>query len=620
VAKLPFIELANGLKIPILHEDRNVIAIDKPQGWMLAPVSWQNTSRNLFAALTSSVSAGDFWARSRNLKFIRFVHRLDAETSGVLLLVKAPGAVPAYTELFEDRKVQKVYLAVVRGVPEITEWKCRLRIAPMAERAGLMEINNALGKDSETLFRVIDKQADRALLMCWPLTGRTHQIRLHLAAVGHPVWGDELYGKVPTTEAEKTDLKLGLRSVRLCYKDPFLAEPVTIGADPAAFVKLHGFDPTNKALAEMSPPEKALEHPKARLEETRLAEKTARKEQRDAQRATRPAREYSDERPRTDWQQEEDSGGFAAEVPREQGERPFRPRAPREFDRGPRRAPSDAPYRPRSQDAGAPPRRRYEDQAGRGPQRESRYGDRPQRPAGPGRSFGGPRQFEGREGGYNRKPAGGGYPERGEREGGFGRKPFGGGGGYPERRESTGGYGRKPSGGGYPDRREREGGFGNRPPARPGYGRKPYGAQGDSAGGSSYGGPRPGGFRGRPGGKPGYGRPQDDRGERRPYGPRRDFDRGGRGDDARGGQSQSRPGVFPSSAKTGLKAGFQSGGFGPRTDRRPFRSATGDRRPPSKFAGPRGGAGKFGGNKFAGGKPSSGGGPRPSRGFGRGPR
>jgi RluA family pseudouridine synthase len=620
VAKLPYIELSNGLKIPILHEDRNVIAIDKPQGWMLAPVSWQNTSRNLFAALTSSVSAGDFWARSRNLKFIRFVHRLDAETSGVLLLVKAPGAVPAYTELFEDRKVQKVYLAVVKGVPEIIEWKCRLRIAPMAERAGLMEINNALGKDSETLFRVIDKQADRALVMCWPLTGRTHQIRLHLAAVGHPVWGDELYGKVPTTEAEKTDLKLGLRSIRLCYKDPFLAEPVTIGADPAAFVKLHGFDASNKSLAEMSPPEKALEHPKARLEETRLAEKTARKEQRDAQRATRPAREYSDERPRTDWQQEEDSGGFAAEVPREQGERPFRPRAPREFDRGPRRAPSDAPYRPRSQDAGAPPRRRYEDQAGRGPQRESRYGDRPQRPAGPGRSFGGPRQFEGREGGYNRKPAGGGYPERREREGGFGRKPFGGGGGYPERRESAGGYGRKPSGGGYPDRREREGGFGNRPPARPGYGRKPYGAQGDSAGGSSYGGPRPGGFRGRPAGKPGYGRPQDDRGERRPYGPRRDFDRGGRGDDARGGQPQSRPGVFPSSAKTGLKAGFQSGGFGPRADRRPFRSATGDRRPPSKFAGPRGGAGKFGGNKFAGGKPGSGGGPRPSRGFGRGPR
>ena len=611
MAKLPFIELANGLKIPILHEDRNVIAIDKPQGWMLAPVSWQNTSRNLFAALTSSVSAGDFWAKSRNLKFIRFVHRLDADTSGVLLLVKAPGALPAFTELFEDRKVQKVYLAVVKGVPEVIEWKCRLRIAPMQERAGLMEINNAQGKDSETLFRVIDKRADRALVMCWPLTGRTHQIRLHLAAVGHLVWGDELYGKVPTTSEEKTDLKLGLRSVRLSYKDPFMAEPVNIEADPAAFVKLHGFDASNKALTEMSAPEKVLDHPKARLEETRMAEKTARKEQRDAQRAARPQREFSEDRPRRDWQQDEDSGGFADEQPRrarsdapypqddrdgpprERGDRPFRPRAPREFERGPRR--------------------------------DSRYDDRPPRPAGPERSFGGPRKFEGREGGYNRRPSGGGYPERPERrerEGGFGRKPFGGGGGYPERRESAGGYGRKPSGGGYPDRREREGGYGNRPPARPGYGRKPYGAQGDSAGGgSSYGGPRPGGFRGRPGGKPGYGRPQDDRGERRSFGPRRDFDRGPRGnrdEDSRGGQLQTRPGVFPSSAKTGLKAGFQSsGGFGPRADRRPFRSATGDRRPARKFDGPRGGAGKFGGGKFGHGKHSGGGGRGPSRGFRR---
>jgi len=567
VAKLPYIELANGLKIPILHEDRNVIAIDKPQGWMLAPVSWQNTGRNLFAALTSSVSAGDFWAKSRNLKFIRFVHRLDAETSGVLLLVKAPGALPAYTELFEDRKVQKVYLAVVKGVPEVVEWKCRLRLAPMQDRPGMMEINNALGKDSETLFRVIDKRADRALVMCWPLTGRTHQIRLHLAAVGHPIWGDELYGKVPTTDAEKTDLKLGLRSVRLSYKDPFMAEQVEITADVAAFVKLHGFDASNKALTEMSAPEKVLEHPKARLDETRRAEKEAKKAHRDAQRAAQPQREYAEDRPRRDWQQDEDSGGFADEPPRrarsdapdprddrgrpprERGERPFRPRAPRDFDRGPRR--------------------------------DSRYDDRPPRPAGPGRSFGGPRKFEDRGGGYNRRPSGGGYPER------------------PERRERAGGFGRKPYAGSREFGDERSGGFGDRPPRRPGFGKKPFGPKGD--------------FRERP--------------ERRSFDKRRDFDRGprgGRAEDSRGGQLQTRPGVFPSSAKTGLKAGFQSTGFGPRPGRPTFRTSARPGRPQGKFSGAAGGKPggprKFGGGKFGHGKPGGGGGRGHSRGFGRGPR
>lgn len=115
MAKAREIELADGTRIPILYEDRSVLAIDKPPGWMLAPTSWDRTERNLQRALESSVAAGDFWARSRNLKYSRFVHRLDAETSGVLLLAKSVGTLKAFQRLFETRRMKKVYLAVVQG-------------------------------------------------------------------------------------------------------------------------------------------------------------------------------------------------------------------------------------------------------------------------------------------------------------------------------------------------------------------------------------------------------------------------------------------------------------------------------------------------------------------------
>src|SRR6478735_7544587 len=130
MAKPNVIELPTGETIPILYEDRSVLAIDKPRDWMLVPFSWQKTNRNLQAALTSSIAARDFWARSRNLRFLRFIHRLDAETTGILLCGKSPGAVASYGRLFESRQMEKVYLAIVEGRPKQESWACRLNLAP----------------------------------------------------------------------------------------------------------------------------------------------------------------------------------------------------------------------------------------------------------------------------------------------------------------------------------------------------------------------------------------------------------------------------------------------------------------------------------------------------------
>lgn len=231
------IELSTGEAIPILYEDRSVLAIDKPPGWMLAPDSWRQTGRNLQAALVAGIAARDFWARSRNLKFIRFVHRLDAETSGIVLLVRSPGAVRAYSQLFESRQVEKIYLAVVRGIPKQPTWNCQIKLGPDPDTRGRMKPDPRHGKDAETLFRTLQTRDGVSLVEARPRTGRTHQIRVHLAASGNAVVGDELYG-----EAAPGKTGLALRAISLRYVDPFTKSLVEIHAGTNDFLGSFGFD------------------------------------------------------------------------------------------------------------------------------------------------------------------------------------------------------------------------------------------------------------------------------------------------------------------------------------------------------------------------------------------
>jgi 23S rRNA-/tRNA-specific pseudouridylate synthase len=254
---------------------------------MLVPYSWQKTNRNLQAALVSSIAAGQFWARSRGIRFLRHVHRLDADTTGVLLLAKSRGALDTFSDLFESRRMNKVYLAVAHGEPTEREWTCRARLAPDPRQVGRMRIDARAGKEAETQFKLLATRAGLSLIEARPVTGRTHQIRLHLVESGLSIVGDELYGRTPgakqypsrvaatvrsqaeSSSGNKNDAAaqprdslsrdltvvatraksapagksawLGLRAVELGYADPFTGRRVRIVAPREAFLAGHGF-------------------------------------------------------------------------------------------------------------------------------------------------------------------------------------------------------------------------------------------------------------------------------------------------------------------------------------------------------------------------------------------
>lgn len=237
MAKTTHIELGDDTLVRILFENRSLLILDKPAGWVLTPDVPVPGRSNLQIAVESSIRGGAFWARSRGLKFLRFVHRLDADTSGALLCAKHIGAMRPLSLLFAQRKVEKSYLAVTHGVPKEDRWVCQIPLGPDPEQHGRHRVDPDYGKQAETHFQVLQKNDRAALVLVRPVTGRTHQIRLHLLANRTPVAGDRMYAG-----ANRKAL-LGLRAIRLEFTDPFDRKLIKVSAPITDFVRHYKFDP-----------------------------------------------------------------------------------------------------------------------------------------------------------------------------------------------------------------------------------------------------------------------------------------------------------------------------------------------------------------------------------------
>ena len=183
----------SGLSLPVLYEDSDLLVIDKPAGLLVhdAPAEPGATSVAAWFVEHCPTEAAAF-----DIERPGIVHRLDKQTSGVLLLAKTPAAQTALSAAFEARETNKQYLALCDGIPRRDRAVIDAEIGRShADRRRMAVTGN--GRSAQTEYEVLAAGRERSLVLAKPLTGRTHQIRVHLAAIGASISGDELYGRGP---------------------------------------------------------------------------------------------------------------------------------------------------------------------------------------------------------------------------------------------------------------------------------------------------------------------------------------------------------------------------------------------------------------------------------------
>lgn len=214
--------LKDALQHSILYEDDGFLIVNKPAGFAVHGGS----------GVSSGIIEGLRLLRPE-AKFLELVHRLDKDTSGCLVIAKKRSALRAFHAIFRDNQVKKTYVALLSG-----QWKKKKLVvnAPLlkniAKGGERMVMVSSAGKEAETVFTRLTAFQDATLVEAAPKTGRTHQIRVHALHLGHPIIGDERYGRddINATFRQKGYKRMFLHAKTLAFAHPLTGELMKIHA------------------------------------------------------------------------------------------------------------------------------------------------------------------------------------------------------------------------------------------------------------------------------------------------------------------------------------------------------------------------------------------------------
>ena len=212
---------AEAMDIPVVWEDEHLLVVDKPAGLVVHPAGSTRTGTLVHGLLALGAEGGDDDDRPG------IVHRLDRDTSGLLVVARSPEAHELLQELIRTRELERTYAALVHGAPRSASGRIEAPIGRDRRDRSRHSLDTTTPRDAVTWFEVVETMRRHALLDVRLETGRTHQIRVHLEAIGLPVSGDAIYGAVGDLGLERQFL----HAKRLRFTHPLTGAAVDVTSE-----------------------------------------------------------------------------------------------------------------------------------------------------------------------------------------------------------------------------------------------------------------------------------------------------------------------------------------------------------------------------------------------------